>query len=182
MTPIPTDTVRDFYDKLSGGDAPGALGLMDPDIEWITMWHYKVEGRGPGPVAEGLFKPLMAERPIWPQPECPASHHGYRSRQSATHQSGHPAAMPGGLADSGTAGLEIGDRGSQTFGCATLPKSFVGQDRDDTALPLSDGQAASHLSRQIEGPFKRALAGRGYRDDAGAVSAAQPALREAGPA
>lgn len=34
---------------------------MDPDIEWITMWHYKVEGRGPGPVAEGLFKPLMAE-------------------------------------------------------------------------------------------------------------------------
>ncbi len=34
---------------------------MAPDIEWITMWHYKVEGRGPGPVAEGLFKPLMAE-------------------------------------------------------------------------------------------------------------------------
>ena len=34
---------------------------MAPDIEWVTMWHYKVEGRGPGPVAEGLFKPLMAE-------------------------------------------------------------------------------------------------------------------------
>ena len=34
---------------------------MAPDIEWITMWHYKVEGRGPGPVIEGLFKPLMAE-------------------------------------------------------------------------------------------------------------------------
>ena len=32
---------------------------MAPDIEWITMWHYKVEGRGPGPVAEGLFKPLI---------------------------------------------------------------------------------------------------------------------------
>jgi ketosteroid isomerase-like protein len=61
MTTTPTDTVRDFYDKLSGGDAPGALSLMDQDIEWITMWHYKVEGRGPGPVAEGLFKPLMAE-------------------------------------------------------------------------------------------------------------------------
>ena len=28
MTATPTDTVRDFYDKLSGGDAPGALGLM----------------------------------------------------------------------------------------------------------------------------------------------------------
>ena len=61
MTSTPTDTVRDFYDKLSSGDAPGALGLMAPDIEWITMWHYKVDGRGPGAVAEGLFKPLMAE-------------------------------------------------------------------------------------------------------------------------
>ncbi|GLK73611.1 nuclear transport factor 2 family protein [Ancylobacter dichloromethanicus] len=55
------DTVRDFYDKLSKGDAPGALGLMAPDIEWTTMWHYKVDGRGPEKVAEGLFKPLMAE-------------------------------------------------------------------------------------------------------------------------
>ena len=61
MTATPTATVRDFYDKLAAGDAPGALGLMAMDIEWITMWHYKVEGRGPGPVAEGLFKPLMAE-------------------------------------------------------------------------------------------------------------------------
>ena len=61
MTATPTDTVRDFYTKLAAADAPGALGLMDPDIEWITMWHYKVEGSGPGAVAEGLFKPLMAE-------------------------------------------------------------------------------------------------------------------------
>jgi ketosteroid isomerase-like protein len=57
----PTDIVRSFYDKLSTGDAPGALGLMAPDIEWTTMWHYHVEGRGPDRVAEGLFKPLMAE-------------------------------------------------------------------------------------------------------------------------
>ncbi len=57
----PTDIIRSFYDKLKMGDAPGALGLMAPDIEWITMWHYKVEGRGPGPVAAGLFQPLMAE-------------------------------------------------------------------------------------------------------------------------
>jgi len=55
------DIVRSFYDKLSTGDAPGALGLMAPDIEWTTMWHYKVDGRGPDRVAEGLFKPLMAE-------------------------------------------------------------------------------------------------------------------------
>ena len=61
MPATPTDVVRDFYAKLSAGDAPGALSLMASDIEWITMWHYKVEGRGPGPVAEGLFKPLMAE-------------------------------------------------------------------------------------------------------------------------
>ena len=57
----PADIVRSFYDKLKAGDAPGALGLMSDDIEWITMWHYKVTGRGPERVAEGLFKPLMAE-------------------------------------------------------------------------------------------------------------------------
>ena len=57
----PTDIVRSFYEKLSTGDALGALGLMAPDIEWITMWHYQVDGRGPERVAEGLFKPLMAE-------------------------------------------------------------------------------------------------------------------------
>lgn len=61
MTSTPTDTVRDFYEKLAAHDAPGALGLMASDIEWITMWHYKVEGRGPGAVAEGLLRPLMAE-------------------------------------------------------------------------------------------------------------------------
>jgi len=55
------EIVRDFYDKLSTCDAPGALGLMAPDIEWTTMWHYRVDGRGPERVAEGLFKPLMAE-------------------------------------------------------------------------------------------------------------------------
>ena len=57
----PTEIIRSFYDKLKAGDAPGALGLMASDIEWITMWHYKVVGRGPAHVAEGLFKPLMAE-------------------------------------------------------------------------------------------------------------------------
>ena len=57
----PTEIVRNFYDRLAAGDAPGALDLMAPNIEWITMWHYKVDGRGPERVAEGLFKPLMAE-------------------------------------------------------------------------------------------------------------------------
>ena len=57
----PTDLIASFYDKLKTGDASGALGLMAADIEWITMWHYQVLGRGPQQVAEGLFKPLMAE-------------------------------------------------------------------------------------------------------------------------
>jgi len=57
----PIDIVRKFYASLSAGDAPSALALMAPDIEWTTMWHYRVEGRGPDKVAEGLLKPLMAE-------------------------------------------------------------------------------------------------------------------------
>lgn len=57
----PTETVRTFYAALAAGDAPRALGLMADDIEWNTMWHYKVDGRGPRKVAEGLLKPLMAE-------------------------------------------------------------------------------------------------------------------------
>jgi ketosteroid isomerase-like protein len=56
-----THIVRDFYAKLSAGDTPGALGLMANDIEWLTMWHYKVDGRGPQAVAHGLLIPLMAE-------------------------------------------------------------------------------------------------------------------------
>jgi ketosteroid isomerase-like protein len=61
MSNAHTDVIRSFYDRLAVNDAPGALALMADDIEWTTMWHYKVVGRGPGPVAEGLFKPLMAE-------------------------------------------------------------------------------------------------------------------------
>ncbi len=57
----PTEIIRSFYDQLKADDAPGALSLMAHDIEWTTMWHYKVVGRGPERVAEGLFKPLMAE-------------------------------------------------------------------------------------------------------------------------
>lgn len=56
-----TDIIRNFYAALSTGDAPTALGLMASDIEWNTMWHYMVEGRGPHAVAEGLLMPLMAE-------------------------------------------------------------------------------------------------------------------------
>ena len=57
----PTDIVRTFYAALAAGDAPRALGLMAGDIEWKTMWHYKVDGLGRQKVAERLLKPLMAE-------------------------------------------------------------------------------------------------------------------------
>jgi ketosteroid isomerase-like protein len=43
----PVETVQNFYAALASGNAPIALGLMADDIEWITMWHYKVDGRGP---------------------------------------------------------------------------------------------------------------------------------------
>jgi uncharacterized protein len=55
------ETIRNFYAALESGDAARALGLMSNDIEWITMWHYKVTGRGPQKVAEGLLMPLMKE-------------------------------------------------------------------------------------------------------------------------
>lgn len=55
------ETIRDFYAALGSGDAARALSLMSDDIEWITMWHYKVAGRGPDKVAEGLLAPLMRE-------------------------------------------------------------------------------------------------------------------------
>ncbi len=55
------ETVRKFYEAVSAGNAPVALGLLADDIEWITMWHYKVDGRGPQKVAEGLLMPLMKE-------------------------------------------------------------------------------------------------------------------------
>jgi ketosteroid isomerase-like protein len=55
------ETVRAFYAALGQGDAPVALGLMADDIEWNTMWHYKVDGLGPQRVAERLLKPLMEE-------------------------------------------------------------------------------------------------------------------------
>ena len=33
----PTEIIRSFYHKLKAGDAPGALGLMAHDIEWLLL-------------------------------------------------------------------------------------------------------------------------------------------------
>jgi ketosteroid isomerase-like protein len=57
----PVDVVREFYAKLTAGDAPGALALMADDIEWITMMDYKIDGRGPQKVFDGMLLPAMQE-------------------------------------------------------------------------------------------------------------------------
>ena len=67
----PVEIVRSFYDKLEGGDAAGALGLMAPDMNGSRC------GRGPEHVAEGLFKPLMAEWTTF----APCTHGVYRGRR-----------------------------------------------------------------------------------------------------
>ena len=57
----PLEIVKELYAKLTAGDAVGALALMSDDIEWITMMDYKVEGRGPQKVFEGMLVPAMQE-------------------------------------------------------------------------------------------------------------------------
>jgi ketosteroid isomerase-like protein len=55
------EIVMEIYAKLTAGDAGGALALMSEDIEWITMMDYKVDGRGPQKVLEGILMPAMQE-------------------------------------------------------------------------------------------------------------------------
>ena len=57
----PLEIVKELYAKLTAGDAGGALALMSDDIEWITMMDYKVDGRGPQKVLEGILVPAMKE-------------------------------------------------------------------------------------------------------------------------
>ena len=57
----PLETIKNFYAKLTAGDAAGALALMSDDIEWITMMNYHVDGRGPQNVLEGMLLPAMQE-------------------------------------------------------------------------------------------------------------------------
>jgi ketosteroid isomerase-like protein len=55
------EVVQNFYAALGVGDANAALALLADDVEWITMWHYQVRGRGPQRVAEDLLVPIMQE-------------------------------------------------------------------------------------------------------------------------
>jgi ketosteroid isomerase-like protein len=57
----PLEIVKRLYASLTAGDVDSALQLMSDDIEWITMMDYKVDGRGPQNVLEGMLKPAMQE-------------------------------------------------------------------------------------------------------------------------
>jgi len=57
----PLEIVKELYEKLTGGNPGGALALMSEDIEWITMMGYKVNGRGPRKVLEGMLVPATQE-------------------------------------------------------------------------------------------------------------------------
>ncbi|WP_342628009.1 nuclear transport factor 2 family protein [Nguyenibacter vanlangensis] len=59
----PTDIVKSFYGALERGDAPAALGLLSPDMEWsvVAGWPYKPTGRGPQAVAEGVLMPVLKD-------------------------------------------------------------------------------------------------------------------------
>lgn len=59
--PAPIEVVEELYAKLTAGDPVGALALMSDDIEWITMMDYKIAGRGPRKVLEGMLIPAMEE-------------------------------------------------------------------------------------------------------------------------
>jgi ketosteroid isomerase-like protein len=59
----PMGIVKSFYGALERGDAPAALGLFSPDMEWsvVAGWPYKPTGRGPQGVAEGVLMPVLKE-------------------------------------------------------------------------------------------------------------------------
>jgi ketosteroid isomerase-like protein len=57
----PVDTVRKFYAAIADGDTGTMVGLMDPEIEWISVVDFNVQDRGPEEVMKKVFVPLMQE-------------------------------------------------------------------------------------------------------------------------
>lgn len=55
------DTVRDFYAAIAVGDTEKMVGLMAPDIEWISVVDFNIQDRGPDEVMKKVFVPLMQE-------------------------------------------------------------------------------------------------------------------------
>jgi ketosteroid isomerase-like protein len=60
-TTTPFDIVRDFYAAIAAGDTGKMLGLMAPDIEWISVVDFNIQERGPEEVMKKVFVPLMQE-------------------------------------------------------------------------------------------------------------------------
>ena len=57
----PVDTVRDFYAAIAAGDSGKMVGLMAPDIEWISVVDFNIQDRSPEEVMKKVFVPLMRE-------------------------------------------------------------------------------------------------------------------------
>ena len=57
----PVETVQDFYAAIAAGDIERMVALMAPDIEWISVVDFHVQGRGPEEVVKKVFAPLMQE-------------------------------------------------------------------------------------------------------------------------
>lgn len=57
----PIETVQAFYVALEQENIELLVSLMAPDIEWITMLDFHVDGRGPHEVSQKVFLPLMEE-------------------------------------------------------------------------------------------------------------------------
>ena len=55
------DTVRDFYAAIAAGDTGKMVGLMAPDIEWISVVDFNIQDRGPEEVIKTVSVPLMQE-------------------------------------------------------------------------------------------------------------------------
>ena len=51
----PVDTVRDFYAAIAAGDTGKMVGLMAPDIEWISVVDFNVQDRGPEEVMKKWY-------------------------------------------------------------------------------------------------------------------------------
>ena len=43
----PVDTVREFYAAIAAGDTGKMVGLMAPDIEWISVVDFNVQDKAP---------------------------------------------------------------------------------------------------------------------------------------
>ena len=58
----PVETVQDFYAAIAAGETSTRMvALMAPDIGWISVVDFHVQGRGPEEVVKKVFAPLMQE-------------------------------------------------------------------------------------------------------------------------